>query len=231
MGGQLFVRDVEVPDAGRTALSRRVALDDGGAAFFSLEFREALEAFLRREVVSPDEWADLSDSMRLRAFSATRLASEQVIQRARDLVERHLADGGTVRGFILALQAEEVSLGIEPSTPHYIENVARTNTQMAYGQGRLQQLDHPDVIRARPYVEYRTAQDTRVRPSHAALDGVVFDRANDPGWRRYAPPLGYQCRCSVVTVRRPGSVTASHELSHDVGPEPGWSGPGSDTGP
>lgn len=228
MGGQLFVRDVEVPDAGRVAASR-YALTDAAAPFFEMTFEEALEAFLARELVSPEEWAELSDVMRLRAFSATQLASQQVIRRAQELVTKHLADGGTIRGFIRQLRDEELSLGIEPSAPHYVENVARTNIQMAYGQGRLQQLEADAVVRARPFVQYRTARDTRVRPKHAALDGVVFDRSQDPGWRRFAPPLGYQCRCALVTLRPRrvdrSQIRPSTELG-EYGPDPGWSGPG-----
>ena len=60
--------------------------------------------------------------------------------------------------------------------------------------------------------------------------GMVFDRRNDSGWQRYAPPLGYNCRCAMVTVR-PGrvddsAVIPSTALDIELGPDPGWVGPG-----
>lgn len=230
MAGQLFVRAVEVPEVGPQR--RGLRLDDARPSFMRLSFREALAAFLERGLVTPEEFQALSDVAKLRAFTATRLAGEQMVRRAQELLTRHLEEGGTLQGFAQGIRAEEVRLGVTPSDPHYVENVMRTNVQVAYGQGRLQQLEHPDVMAARPFVEYRTAQDTRVRPRHAALDGVVFDRSSDDGWRRFAPPLGYQCRCSLVTLR-PKRVDRSRvRYSGEIDPtqagaDPGWAGPGS----
>lgn len=241
MAGQLFVRAVEVPESlddrplgisARDAFSKsQRALDarDTRPSFLRLSFREALEVFLERRLVTPEEFLALNEAARNGAFSATRLASQQVIERAREALRRHLAEGGTLASFVDAVVSEQVSLGITPSAPSYLETLYRTNVQHAYGSGRLQQLEHPAVVEARPYVQYRTAGDTRVRPQHAALDRVVFNRAEDPGWRRFAPPLGFNCRCSLVTIR-PGRVQGSQvrhssELS-GLGPDPGWSGPG-----
>lgn len=221
MAGQLFVRAVEAPET----LPRRALADSSGASFFRMPFAEALEAFLAKEVMTPEAFRELSEALRVRAFTATRLASQQVVQRAYDLLARHLADGEDVRAFIQQLRAEELSLGIEPSTPHYAENVFRSSVQSAYGSGRLAQLEHPAVVSARPLVQYRTAGDVRVRPTHAALNGRVFDRSKHDGWRRFAPPLGWQCRCALVTRREhDGEITdpATLEDAHDEG----WTGPG-----
>lgn len=228
MAGQLFVRAVEVPEVGPQRRSLR--LDDARPSFLRLAFREALQAFLARELVTPEEFQALSDAAKLQAFTATNLAGEQMVRQAQALLTRHLEEGGTLASFAAGIRDEEIRLGITPSAPHYVENVYRTNVQQSYGQGRLQQLDNPDVLLARPFAEYRTAQDTRVRPRHAALDGLIFDRSKDSGWRRYAPPLGYQCRCSMVSLR-------SNRVDHDrlvhsgsvpvnAGPDPGWAGPG-----
>lgn len=229
LAGQLFVRAVEVPES--LPQSRSLATEDSRPSFLRMEFQEALDAFLSRGIVSPAEFMALSNSLRLSAFTATRLASEQVVERAYEALRTHLAEGGTLRSFSQAVVEEEVSLGIAPSAPHTLELIYRTNVQQAYGQGRLQQLEHPAVIAARPFVQYRTAGDSRVRPAHRALDGVVFNRLEDPGWRQYAPPLGYSCRCSMVTLRPDrvdaSQVVASESLGADVGAEPGWSGPGS----
>lgn len=46
-------------------------------------------------------------------------------------------------------------------------------------------------------LEYRTAQDERVRDSHKALHGVR-KKKSDPFWDVYYPPNGYRCRCLAV---------------------------------
>ncbi|WP_373172678.1 phage minor head protein [Prevotella merdae] len=53
----------------------------------------------------------------------------------------------------------------------------------------------------RYFLQYRTAQDSRVRPVHAALDGITLP-ADDPFWSKYYPPNGWGCRCQAVQVRR-----------------------------
>jgi len=48
-----------------------------------------------------------------------------------------------------------------------------------------------------PYWEYKTVGDSKVRPEHAALNGLILP-ANDPRWNKIYPPNGWNCRCYVV---------------------------------
>lgn len=50
-------------------------------------------------------------------------------------------------------------------------------------------------------LQYRTANDERVRETHAALDGVTLP-PSDKFWDNYLPPNGWNCRCQVVQVLR-----------------------------
>lgn len=47
------------------------------------------------------------------------------------------------------------------------------------------------------YLEFSTVGDDRVRPEHAALDGLTYPK-NHPIWNRMYPPLAWNCRCTVV---------------------------------
>ncbi len=44
---------------------------------------------------------------------------------------------------------------------------------------------------------YSTAGDDKVRPDHAALDGVTLP-VEDPFWSYAYPPNGWNCRCNVI---------------------------------
>lgn len=188
LGGQLFVRAVEVPEAQST----RALRDERAPSFLSMPFEEAIRFFLARRIISPDEFRALSDAARQRAFTATRLATDELMSRAYRMLLAALRDGGTQEEFAQALRDEELSLGVTPSSPGYLETVFRTNVQAAYGAGRYRQITSPAVQAARPFIEYRTARDARVRPSHAALDGLLFAQT-DPNWSRFAPPNGFNC--------------------------------------
>lgn len=197
-------------------------LDDGPRpSFLSLPFEEALQAFLDRQIISPEEFRALSDDARQRAFTATRLASEQLIARAYRRLEESLRSGSTLDEFAQALRDDAISLGVTPSDPGYVETIYRTNTASAYGAGRYRQIRSPAVMAARPFVEYRSSRDDRVRPNHAALDGLVF-RQDDPAWPQYAPPNGYSCRCVTVVRRDPGGKRVTDASSLSVRPDPGF---------
>lgn len=67
-------------------------------------------------------------------------------------------------------------------------------------------------------LQYRTAGDSKVRPEHAALNGVTLPMS-DPFWAEYYPPNGWNCRCSVVQVRRSKYATTPHDEAMALGEE------------
>lgn len=50
-------------------------------------------------------------------------------------------------------------------------------------------------------LQYRTANDNRVRETHAELHNVTLP-FDSPFWDKYFPPNGWGCRCTVVQVRK-----------------------------
>ena len=50
-------------------------------------------------------------------------------------------------------------------------------------------------------LQYRTANDGKVRPAHAKLEGLTRPQ-DDPCWSEIMPPNGWKCRCRVVQVRK-----------------------------
>lgn len=102
---------------------------------------------------------------------------------------------------------------------HYFENLLRTQTQIVYNSARFKEYESPEIAEIIWGYEYMTVGDDRVRPNHAACDGVILPK-EDPFWQTHWPPNGWRCRCQVVPVfdktriRRP--------LSNNL-PDPGFS--------
>lgn len=64
---------------------------------------------------------------------------------------------------------------------------------------------------SRYWLQYRTAQDERVRESHQMLNGITLPK-NDPFWDKYYPPNGWRCRCVAVEVlARNNTLSESNE--------------------
>ena len=67
-------------------------------------------------------------------------------------------------------------------------------------------------------LQYRTAGDGKVRPEHAALNGVTIP-PSDPFWEEYYPPNGWNCRCTVVQVRKSKYPATPHDEAMALGEE------------
>lgn len=61
-------------------------------------------------------------------------------------------------------------------------------------------------------LQYRTAQDDRVREDHAILHGTTLP-PSDPFWSLYLPPNGWNCRCQAVQVRKGKYERSDPQLS------------------
>lgn len=61
-------------------------------------------------------------------------------------------------------------------------------------------------------LQYRTANDSRVREEHAILHNTTLP-ASDPFWDSFLPPNGWGCRCTAVQVRKGKYPTSDPELA------------------
>lgn len=68
----------------------------------------------------------------------------------------------------------------------------------------------------RYFLQYRTQNDSKVRPEHAALHGVTLP-ITDPFWETYYPPNGWNCRCTVVQVRKSKYPQTPHDEAMQLG--------------
>lgn len=196
MGGQLQVRMVEVPESAKgVSLAARTP-----APFLHLPFDEAIADFQARRIVTPAQYQAMDTAARQRAFTATNFATQALRDEAYQQLLAALQDGSTLREFSQALRSGEASLGVTPADPSYVETVFRTNIASAYGAGRVQQMQSPTVLQARPYAQYRAIVDNRTTSVCLYLNGIVFDRRTDTGWQRFAPPNHYQCRSTIILV-------------------------------
>ncbi|GIZ09996.1 phage minor head protein [Flavobacterium sp. UMI-01] len=71
---------------------------------------------------------------------------------------------------------------------------ARTAAQMAQKWERLQ--ENKDLF---PNLKYQSVGDSRVRPEHERLNGIIKP-IDDDFWAKYYPPLDWRCRCDVVAT-------------------------------
>ena len=100
--------------------------------------------------------------------------------------------------------------GITPEHSYQIENIFRTQTQLAYSGGRWSTYQDPAIDDILWGFEYVTVGDDRVRPNHEAMDGTRLPKSH-PFWDSNFPPNGFSCRCSVIEIFD-GDAEATEQL-------------------
>lgn len=181
-------------------------------------FLEALQFARSRKIVLPDEFYSLDLKTRQLATTVSFLSSIEQIQTVIAAVNKAISDGSTFEDFKKVVAENEIKLS-EP----YLKNVFRTNIQTAYSHGRWQQQQRNRD--KRPYLMYSAIDDSRVRPSHLALNRIIR-HIDDPFWLMYYPPWGFMCRCTVIALTEKQAekygITPDDQLP-EVAEEMGWS--------
>jgi len=89
-------------------------------------------------------------------------------------------------------------------------NHAVQSAQMAAKWQEFQK--HKDFVN----LQYRTAGDQRVRAEHAILHGTTLP-VDHKFWSKYIPPLGWNCRCTVVEVLKDSYPESDSEEASRAG--------------
>lgn len=179
---------------------------------------QAAQARAQR-VMLPNDFYRLPAEKRAQAFTVSGLARLDQVQAVADALAKFQADGGTFDDF------RKWAAGQDWSLPrHRLETIYRNAVQAAYMAGHWRRFD--EVKDDLPYLMYDAINDSRVRPSHLAMDGVIRP-VNDPLWKRWTPPCGHRCRCTLRQVsareaQRRGGVTQS--IPAEAVPDEGWGG-------
>jgi SPP1 gp7 family putative phage head morphogenesis protein len=186
-------------------------------AAFRMEPEKAV-AFLRgKGYVISESWTDVWQKAHSRAFTVANVATMDVLEDIRKAVDDALAKGETVEQFkdklTPTLQAKgwwgkaidketgeilktypNSTQPVQYGSPRRLETIYQTNLQSAYMAGRYEGMKAAVVTH--PYWQYVAILDSRTRPAHRSLAGMVF-RHDDAIWDAIYPPNGFRCRCRV----------------------------------
>lgn len=159
----------------------------------------AVKALNDSPVAVGSHYLETAQKVKEGSFAITGQLTEKAVADVRDQLSKIIEEGKPQKEFIEVVSKRLESEG-SPLSPAHIENVFRTNTMSAYSKAQDAAYSHPLVSDAFPYVVYSATMDARVRPEHWALeshglDGTNFYRYDDPTFKKFMPPWGFQCRC------------------------------------
>lgn len=181
--------------------------------FTPLAPREAL-AYFREKTLGARfsySWLDMWQEEHAAAFVVAKAMRKEVLTVLYDGLEQALSEGITQAEFIKRvrplLQAkdwwgfQETTDPLtgelkrsELGTPRRLRTIYRVNTTTARAVGRWEHIERTKD--AAPWLMYVDAGDGRVRHAHKQLNRVIR-RVDDPFWKTFYPPNGWNCRCIV----------------------------------
>ena len=199
----------------------------------NVPFQEAIDDLVRREPRLADLqdgtplWRQVADIYQERhAFALARSTNLTLTQKVQETLSR------AVRLGLDAETTEDSIARLGPWSQSYAETVYRTNLNTAFTAGRFRQAQDPDVAEVIGAFEFVAVTDRDVRSNHKAFHGLIAS-LNDPIWETASPPLGYNCRCSIImvdkfTLKRRGLIEPSGRVTRFT--PPGFSAARPDAG-
>ncbi|MGR3760902.1 phage portal protein family protein [Roseobacteraceae bacterium NS-SX3] len=174
----------------------------------TVRFTEAHE-FMRQKVSLPTAaWTDTLHQAHDRAFAVAGADSVSLVEDIRQAMTRAMDGGGGLEAFRKSFDeiVERTGWQYNGGRNWRTRVIYETNLRTMHQAGRLRQMRHPDVVKARPYWQYvhaETREPKQPREEHLAWDRKVF-RHDDPIWEKIYPPNGWKCSCGVRTLSAAG---------------------------
>lgn len=119
-----------------------------------------------------------------------------------------LNDDGKLKPF------SEVSRDFDKLNVNYNQNYLEAEYEFAIASS--QSAAQWSNLGDRYNLQYRTAQDDRVRVSHQVLHDITLPK-EDPFWSLYYPPNGWRCRCVAVEVLKGKYDESNSETAINAG--------------
>nr|MDA3873985.1 phage minor head protein [Kiritimatiellia bacterium] len=159
--------------------------------------KEAAELIRGKSVVSREVFAGMAPELRARAFTITGIEDMDLVQSIRDRIAG-LPEGGDwfeIRDSIASDLLKE--WGDPDVSRRRATLLLRQHSFQAYQATRWRVMKRNTS--AFPYWQYIAFGDSRVRPAHEALDGLVLPQ-DHPFWLDHYPPWDWGCRCMVRAI-------------------------------
>jgi len=189
---------------------------------------EQAVAYLRSlPIATQQEWRQLLRLHQQQAFTAAGVESKAALEALRNLVADGLSQDWTAEQFEVKAAELLAKFQEESGTLRTLWNTVTAN---AMAQGRKEMLDDPEVRAIVSYRLYDAILDSHTRPNHALLDGGIAPWDWE-GWGTYAPPNGFNCRCTLVGLTSPRAKSMladgrgfdlTEKIPGGAGPDPGF---------
>lgn len=182
-----------------------------------LNFEEAQNYFKGKIPITKAEFNKISEGYKQFAFTISGYTSIEIVNQFHDEILKAIENGTTIEHFKKEINTFLERKGYEGIDNFQADNIFRTNIQTAYNVGHYEQMTDKDVVSLRPYWRYEAVDDEDTRPTHRAMDGMVYP-ADHEVWDTWYPPNGYRCRCTVSSLSKRQVESRGLEVRDEMPP-------------
>jgi SPP1 gp7 family putative phage head morphogenesis protein len=162
----------------------------------NLPYTEAVEYLKKRDVIKKVDYNNLSDKMKFRAFTASRINDGNLLKKLNTEMIANVHDGKGLKDFLSLTKTDILDkIGMGPNQGWYWETVYRTNVQTAYNVGRAMGFEEDKPLA----LEFIGIDDARQTDVCHSLTGIIRPY-DDPFWENHFPPLHFNCRSTVRAI-------------------------------
>lgn len=169
-----------------------------------LDYSKVIESIKKKEpTLAPllDDREKLSKvltSLRRHSFFVSKLNKISQVKYIQNSLAEAIEEGQTFQQWKETVRDEQTGIfdTLQKISRSRLETVYRTNVAQATEDGTIER-----AIELGDFVIYSAVNDSRTRPSHAALDGLTLP-ATDPRVNELRTPLDFGCRCSWIPASR-----------------------------
>lgn len=208
---------------------------------FGVRFDEAISYLKGKLPEASVAWDDLAGPVHAKVFTVAGATTADLAADLQQALADAKANGSALADFRKAFDEAVQKHGwtYRGKRGWRTSVIFNANMRSAHMAGRWAQIE-ANADR-RPFLQYRTAGDSRVRPQHRAWNGLIFP-VGDAFWHTHYPPNGWNCRCTVraysqadldeknLVVSQPYAIKMRDVVDRDgavtdrvpVGIDPGW---------
>ena len=163
---------------------------------FGVQFKGAIGNLKGKLPEGTLAWDDLSGPVHGKVFAIAGATNTDLVGDIQKSLVSALEKGATITQFRRDFDAAVQKHGwtYKGKRGWRTSVIFNNNMRSAHMAGRWEQLlANSD---RRPYLQYRTAGDSRVRPQHRQWNGLIYP-IGDAFWQTHYPPNGWGCRCTI----------------------------------
>ena len=161
-------------------------------------------------------WQEVYGADHAALFTVAKSAGHDILEDIWKALLKALEDGETLEEFSRRIKPVLVGKGWwgeaveeDPLTGEHVRVqlgsmrrlriIFDANMRVSYAAGHWSHFEQNRT--RRPFLRYVAVQDGLTRPDHQRLHNLVLP-IDDPFWNLYAPPNGWNCRCTLQSLSR-----------------------------